>query len=313
MYGHVSAWYLSHTMLTVFVCVNRYQVALPPVAADLFGWTPLEISYLMSVQAIVIFLGMCVAMYASIRHITDFTMIAMGNSAFLFGGIATVAWWNRESATIVQFIVSIVIVSFAYPLMGPANRSKFTRAVHSRPELEDSIGLLQSFFNQAFSIGGFISPIFVTSYVLQDTADISSSGGRELTPWAWYVSVSALVVILGLLYEEFILGKNELGLMKSERAEEPQEGEAVARETTRLLAGKRTSGKRRSSVVEINRTFSRQYEVDRRHSLEAAGIPNPVDTAYERELQNQLMQDKQEWEKLLKLDEDMEEMEMRDS
>ena len=32
---------------------NRYQVALPPVAADLFGWTPLEISYLMSIQAIV--------------------------------------------------------------------------------------------------------------------------------------------------------------------------------------------------------------------------------------------------------------------
>ena len=94
--------------------------------------------------------------------------------------------------------------------------------------------------------------------------------------------------------------------MKSERAEEPQEGEAVARETTRLLAGKRTSGKRRSSIVEINRTFNRKYEVDRRHSLETAGIPNPVDTAYERELQNQLTQDKQEWEKLLELDEEME-------
>lgn len=266
----------------------------------------------MSVQAIVIFLGMIVAMYASIRHITDFTMIAMGNSAFVFGGIATVVWWKRESATILQFIVSIVIVSFAYPLMGPANRSKFTRAVHSRPELEDSIGLLQSFFNQAFSIGGFISPIFVTSYVLQDKADISSHGGHELTPWAWYVSGSALLVILGLIYEEFILGKNELGLMKSEPAEEPQEGETTAGETTRLLAGKRRSGKRRSSIVAINRTLSRQYEVDRRHSLEAAGIPNPCDTAYERELQNQLMQDKQEWEKLLKLDEDLDEMETRD-
>ena len=266
----------------------------------------------MSVQAIVIFLGMIVAMYASIRHITDFTMIAMGNSAFVFGGIATVVWWKRESATILQFIVSIVIVSFAYPLMGPANRSKFTRAVHSRPELEDSIGLLQSFFQQAFSIGGFISPIFVTSYVLQDKADISSHGGHELTPWAWYVSGSALLVILGLIYEEFILGKNELGLMKSEPAEEPQEGEVAAGETTRLLAGKRRSGKRRSSIVAINRTLSRQYEVDRRHSLEAAGIPNPCDTAYEKELQDQLMQDKQEWEKLLKLDKDLQEMETRD-
>jgi hypothetical protein len=45
--------------------------------------------------------------------------------------------------------------------------------------------------------------------------------------------------------------------------------------------------------------------------LEAAGIPNPVDTAYERKLQNQLIQDKKEWEKLLSFDEETE-MEMRE-
>lgn len=268
----------------------------------------------MSVQAIVIFIGMCVAMYASISGVTDFTMILLGNTAFVFGGIATVLWWKRDSATIAQFIVSICIVSFSYPLMGPANRSKFTRAVHSRQELEGSIGLLQSLFNQALSIGGFISPNFVTSFVLKNRQDDNSSDdGHELTPWAWYVSVSALVVIIGLLYEEFIFGKNELGLMKSE-AEEPQEGEegeTVAGETTRLLAGKRTSDRRRSSIVEINQSLGRQYEVDRRHSLEAAGIPNPVDTAYERQLQNQLMQARKEWEKLLSFDEETE-MEMRE-
>mmetsp|Transcript_18115 Transcript_18115/g.30727 ORF Transcript_18115/g.30727 Transcript_18115/m.30727 type:complete len:542 (+) Transcript_18115:58-1683(+) len=304
---HFDLLFPSFIMFVLICNFTLYQVALPPVAADLFGWTPLEISYLMSIQAIVIFFGMIVAMYASVRGITDFTMIALGNSAFVFGGIATVLWWKRESATILQFIVSIVIVSFAYPLMGPANRSKFTRAVHSRPELEDSIGLLQSFFNQALSIGGFLSPNFVAKFVLKDTAAINSSDdGHELTPWAWYVSISALVVIAGLLYEEFILGKNELGLMKSEPAQESQAGETTPGETTRLLSGKRTSGKRRSSIVEINRTFNRKYEVDRRHSLETAGIPNPVDTAYERELQNQLTQDKQEWEKLLELDEEME-------
>lgn len=271
----------------------------------------MEISFLMSVQGIVIFIGMCAAMYASIYGITDFTMILLGNSAYFFGGIATVLWWKRESATIAQFVVSVVIVSFSYPLMGPANRSKFTKAVHSRPELDDYIGLLQSFFNQALSIGGFISPIFVTTFVLKDAQNNSSNDdGNELTPWAWYVSVSALLVIIGLLYEEFILGKNELGLMKSE-AEEPQEGETEAGERTRLLAGRRTSDRRRSSILEINRTFSRQYEVDRRHSLEAAGIPNPVDTAYERKLQNQLIQDKKEWEKLLSFDEETE-MEMRE-
>jgi len=98
--------------------------------------------------------------------------------------------------------------------------------------------------------------------------------------------------------------------MKAELAEESQEGESVAQETTRLLQRKRTSGKRRSSIVQINQTFNRKYEVDRRHSLEAAGIPNPVDTAYERELQNQLIKDKHEWEKLLNLDKELDDMEM---
>ena len=295
------------------LCLGRYQVALAPVAADLFGWSPLEISYLMSVQAVVIFLGMCVAMYASIRGITDFAMISLGNSAFVFGGIATVIWWKRESGTLLQFIVSIVIVSFAYPLMGPANRSKFTRAVHSRQELEDSIGLLQSLFNQAVSIGGFLSPNFVTSFVLEDTAQIDSNNGYELTPWAWYVSVSAFVVILGLLYEEFIVGKNELGLMKLECTEKSHEGE-IAGETTRLLPERLISERRRrSSITKINQAFSHQYETCRRQSSETAGIPNPVDTAYERELQNQLIHDRKEWEKLLKLDEDIDKMEMRNN
>ena len=137
----------------------------------------------------------------------------------------------------------------------------------------------------------------------------SSSDGRELTPWAWYVSVSAGLVILGLLYEEFILGKNELGLLKTEG--EDSDAGTVPGETTELLAGKkRTSGRRRSSVVSINQSLERQYEVNRRHSVEVAGIPNPFDTAYETELQNQLLEDKKEYEKLLKLDEEIEEMEM---
>jgi hypothetical protein len=127
-----------------------------------------------------------------------------------------------------------------------------------------------------------------------------------------YVPVSAILVIIGLLYEEFILGKNELGLLKP-KEEESKEEETVAGETTKLLGGskKRESGRRRSSVVSINQSLERKYEVDRRHSVEAAGIPNPFDTAYETKLQNQLLEDKKEYEKLLKLDEEIEEMEMR--
>lgn len=309
---HFDLVFPAFIMFTLICNFTLYQVALPPVGADLFGWTPLEISYLMSVQSIVIFLGMFAAMYASIYNVSDFTMIALGNAAFVIGGMLTVLWWRREQTTIAQFVLSIVVVSFAYPLMGPANRSQYTRAIHSRPELENCIGLLQSFFNQAFSIGGFISPNFVTSFVMKSPEEISNTDGHELTLWALYVPVSAILVILGLLYEEFILGKNELGLLKSEK-EEPKEEEAVVGETTKLLGGskKRESGRRRSSVISINQSLERKYEVDRRHSVEAAGIPNPFDTAYEMKLQNQLLEDKKEYEKLLKLDEEIEEMEMR--
>ena len=264
----------------------------------------------MGLQAGVIFIGMCVALYIGIcTDITDFTMIALGNGAFFVGGIATVFWWTRESATVFRFTASVVIVSFSYPLLGPCNRSKFTRAIHDRPELAGSIGLLQSLFQQAFSIGGFVSPIFVTHFVMKDPQDIDSTEGRELTPWAWYVSVSSLLVILGLIYEEFILGKNELGRIKTEE-EESKVGEIAVGETTRLLADKRISCRRRSTIVEINQSLSRQYEVDRQYSAEANGIPNPSETPYERKLRNHLLEDRREWEKLLKLDQEIDEMEM---
>ena len=125
---HFDLLFPTFIMFTLVSNFRLYQVALPPVAADMFGWSPLEISYLMSVQSIVIFIGMIAAMYAAIYKVTDFTMIAMGNSAYVIGGVVTVLWWRRESVTLWKFILSIVIVSFAYPLMGPANRSQVSQS-----------------------------------------------------------------------------------------------------------------------------------------------------------------------------------------
>ena len=48
---------------------------------------------------------------------------------------------------------------FGYPFMGPANRSAYTRAIHSRPDLADSLGVLQGLLVQAFTIGGIVGPL----------------------------------------------------------------------------------------------------------------------------------------------------------
>ena len=58
--------------------------------------------------------------------------ISFGNLAFVVGGTATYLFW-RTDGSVAQFILPILIVSLSYPFIGPANRSKFTRAVHNRP------------------------------------------------------------------------------------------------------------------------------------------------------------------------------------
>ena len=81
----------------------------------------------------------------------------------------------------------------------------------------------------------------------------------------WLVPISSLTMIIGLIYEEVVLGKNELGMMPG--AEITDEEESIT-ETTKLMKDKRASKRRRSSVVEIKQRLSRQYNVDRRVSCE---------------------------------------------
>ena len=63
---------------------------------------------------------------------------------------------------------------FGYPFMGPANRSAYTRAIHSRPDLADSLGVLQGLLVQAFTIGGIVGPLFVTKFILREPQEVDS-------------------------------------------------------------------------------------------------------------------------------------------
>lgn len=114
-------------------CIKiSYQVAIPPVAATAYGWSTVRISNVLAAQAIVIFLAMNGAMALSMTGVSDRAMIAGGNFFFVVGGSMTYFWWKVDAATW-QFVLPVMLISLAYPFMGPANRSRFTKAVHGYP------------------------------------------------------------------------------------------------------------------------------------------------------------------------------------
>jgi len=301
-----------------FVIMSNFTlfiVGLAPVADTMLGWTPVQISTLSVVEAVVTVVGMAAMLCLSMRKTTGFTFIFIGNAFFVVAGVLTYLWWRVDTATALKFSLPFLLASFAYPFSGPANQSSFTKAVFSRPETADSIGVLQSIYVQAFTIAGAVAPPFVTAFVMRDRKDIDLNSPYELTPWALYVPVTALILVAGLLYEEFVLGKNELGLLPSKPEAAAAEDEVSPDETSKLVEVKRSKSTRRS-IVEINQVFSRKYKVDRRMSagvpINGVGIVNPFMTAYETKMMKEMSHDKKEWEHLLKLDKEMNEMEMKE-
>jgi MFS family permease len=210
-------------------------VALAPVGANMLGWTPVELSTLSVVESVVGFLGMMITMYLAMINTTDFTMIFVGNAFFIIGGVLIYLQWRVDTGTVLTFSLPLMLIFLTYPFSGPANQSSFNKAVDGIPELAGSIGVLQSMMLQGSTIAGIVAPPFVASFVLRDPKDINLDSPYELTLWALYVPISSALMIAGLLYEEFVLGKNELGLLKSE-PKEGAEDEVSPDETSKLVS-----------------------------------------------------------------------------
>lgn len=311
---------VSFPLIQQFLMFASFQLlgaGQSPVAANMLEWTPVELSKFSVVCSVTVMTGMAVMAYLSTLKITDFIFIFIGNAAMVVAGFLNYFWWRLDTASVLTFVLPILLVYFFYPFSGPANQSSYTKAVFTHPETADSVGLFQSIFTQAITIAGIIGPTFVTKFVLRDPEDIDMSSPFETTPWALYVPIASLLMIVGLFYEEFVLGKNELGLLKSKPDEEAanDDDKIGPDETSNLVADKRKKSTRQS-IVEINQVFSRKYEVDRRMSTEipinGVLLVNPFETASEAKLMKKLTQDKEEWEHLLRLDEEMEEMEMKE-
>ena len=297
-----------------FVMVTNGTLVLtgvPIIALQMLNWTPIEISVLSVVTSGASFVGLGLTLYLSLKDTSDFAMLMIGNVTFAVVGVLAFLLWRDDVATAATFAFPLLLTSIFMPLTSPANMSSFNSAVLSKPELAGYIGRLNSVYMQFALIPGIVFPPFVTSYIVRKPEDINLDNPHELSQWVLLVPVLALLVVLGLLYEEYVLGNNELETIKASEDEASLPGE-----TTKLVTDKKSKSSRRS-IVEINQVFTRKYEVERRMSVEIEDnvlesvIENPFETATQSELMKKLSADKEEWERLLTLDEEVNEEEIQ--
>ncbi|KAL7552906.1 hypothetical protein ACHAWF_016158 [Thalassiosira exigua] len=294
-------------MFVMGFAFQLYGVGLAPAGNHLFGWEPVQISYVAALNSSVIILAMIFQLLASLVNAPDNLLIQLGNLCFFIGGIGTYLFW-KEGTSVVLFLAPMALVYFGYPWLSPANRSKYTRAVYSIPELEGSHGVMQSLLTQTFALSGFLGPTFNASFVLRTPQEIdSSSDPHELTFLAWYIPVLSSIMILVGFYEEYFMGGKE--------EEVSGDAEKTAATEESALVRKSSVKRRRSSAITIDENFSTGFEVDRRLSAEVSltcqdvGVSLPFDTSEEAKFRNYLLECQKELNSLITIVEKDVEME----
>eukprot|EP00534_Pseudo-nitzschia_fraudulenta_P000844 CAMPEP_0201128538 /NCGR_PEP_ID=MMETSP0850-20130426/34016_1 /ASSEMBLY_ACC=CAM_ASM_000622 /TAXON_ID=183588 /ORGANISM="Pseudo-nitzschia fraudulenta, Strain WWA7" /LENGTH=520 /DNA_ID=CAMNT_0047397757 /DNA_START=116 /DNA_END=1678 /DNA_ORIENTATION=+ len=295
-------WYaLTHfdilfPVFTMFVVVCNFMLiftTISPVARNM-GWDSVQISKVTSYGAGILALGMVISMVLSLKNVSDFAMLSFGIGSFFIGGASIYALWT-EGVGYWAFTLPTYLMFFGYPFVGPANRSRYTKAIMSHKDLEGSKGIMMSLVNQAAAFAGFVAPTLIATHVLRGQADIAATSNKhELTVGALYVPIFSSIVFAGLIYHYFFIDLPA-------RKESSDDDDGVS-ETTTLLP-LRSKSARRSSQIEISDTFSRASQSYRRLSVECIGVPNFVETKFEQDLNNTILHDSEQWDELLKLGE----------
>jgi len=301
--GHFNIIFPIFIMFCVMSSFNL-QKAFAPVAKNI-GWQPVQISEVTSIGAALMALGMLLSGVLSMQGVTDTVMISTGFTLFFLSGLGYVHLWH-EGANFYELSLPLFLLMFAYPFIGPANRSKYTKAIHDNSDLEGSVGLLMGVLNQASMLPGIYMPTVVMSFILRTPEDIAASthNKRELTNLAYYVPIFAVLVFCGLIYQDCFFQKRSSGNADGNDADDD---EGVTNEHTELLPSssddngtnrKTIRRVRRASQVRVSQSCSVDSENYRRMSLEVDGIIIPNETKAEKVLMDQLYADKQEWDEI---------------
>jgi len=145
------------------------------------------------------------------------------------------------------------------------------------------------------------TPGFVAAFVLRTAEEVDASrDNRELTPWALYVPILPIPILI-LLWRQYRKEKRQLLSL-------PPAAEGMTDTITEVseLLGTQTRDRRRSSVMSIRQSFSTRVSVSKQVSGQMmAGLTAPH-TKEEHDLNIQLHKDLQEWAELAALDYDEE-------
>jgi len=302
--GHFDIFFPIFTMFCVFSCFQLTGIALSPVAKNV-GWDTVKISEVSSLGSVTMASSLFLSAIISMRNVSDLAMISFGICGFGMSGLLMYFWWDGNDIGYLQFVLPICLNMFSYPFIGPANRSIFTKAIHDNKELEGSHGMLMGLINQAVALSGIAAPTLIASFVLRNQEEIDATPDKhQLTIGALYAPIFASLVLFGLMYQYMCI---DLPTTKSKNDDDDDDddNDGVSDESTTLLLSKDDGKKKlltRASIIEISDTFSIKSEANRRMSVECMGIPNPVDTKYEKEFGEKLEKDRKSWEEKNKID-----------
>jgi hypothetical protein len=118
------------------------------------GWGPMKTSGVFGASFFVVFAHMCLVMALS-KYVADIPMVAIGNVLWVIGGSGIYYWWT-DYANAWEYIVPVMISCSGFPWIAASNRSLFTKAVNSKPELDSAQGMMQAVLSMAASVAGFL-------------------------------------------------------------------------------------------------------------------------------------------------------------
>jgi Na+/melibiose symporter-like transporter len=130
------------------------ETALPPAAFHGLGWGPVATSGVLGGSSIIIFFSMALVMHLS-GKVNDILMVAYGNLFWIVGGAGMYFLWT-DHAQVWHYVLPVMISGAGFPFIAASNRSNFTKAVASKPELEDSQAVMQAVLSMASSVAGFV-------------------------------------------------------------------------------------------------------------------------------------------------------------
>ena len=138
-----------------FIVLNRIETGFTPAANHALGWGPVESSGVLGSSSIVIFGCMMLVFTLSKMKVPDEGLIAIGACFWIVGGTSMYFLWV-EPGVAWHFVTTVMVAVAGFPFMAPSNRSVFTKAVDSIPQLESKHGTMQALLSSIASAAGFM-------------------------------------------------------------------------------------------------------------------------------------------------------------